>query len=254
MKGSTKAALVLLTPIFILLSHYLAVFAHEYAHSIVAWLLGYKQNPWNINYGGTKWFNILLLLNINENVDYDTIFSLGHGGHVALIAFAGPGIGNGVLYIVSLLLLMDKSIQQRPYLFYFLYWFNFTNLGNFFDYVPIRTFSPQGDIAHMAMGLNVSPWYIYVVIGYLVAYLIWVFFTKTLISAFNNLDIRSTFGKASLMMISVMIFFGYFGMAGFLDNGEISHFLSATSFFMIPGLIISCWPTRIWVEREMERS
>lgn len=253
MKGSTKLALVLLTPIFIFLGHYIATFAHEYAHSLVAWMLGYKHNPWNINYGGSKWFNVLLLLNINENVDYNTIFSLGHGGHVALIAVAGPGVGNGVLYLISLLLLLDKSVHRHPVFFYFLYWINFTSLGALFAYIPIRTFSPQGDMAHISMGLNISPWYIYVVGGYLIAFLIWLFFTKTLVSAFNHLEIKSTFGKISLMMLSVIVFFGYYGMAGFLDNGELSHFLSATSFFLIPGLIIACWPTRAWVQIELEK-
>lgn len=51
--------LVLLTPIFILLSHYLVVFIHEYAHAFTAWILSYKNNPFDINYGGASIANLL---------------------------------------------------------------------------------------------------------------------------------------------------------------------------------------------------
>ena len=43
--------LILLTPVFILLAHYLVVFIHEYAHAFTAWMLGYKSNPFDLNYG-----------------------------------------------------------------------------------------------------------------------------------------------------------------------------------------------------------
>ena len=118
-----KIKLILLTPILILLSHYLAVFPHEYAHSFMAWLLGYKSNPLDLTYGGTSWLNLLLLSSIDENVNYHMIFSAGHEFHAALIAFAGSGIANGFMFILSLWLLAKKSVKQRPYLFYFLFWF-----------------------------------------------------------------------------------------------------------------------------------
>jgi hypothetical protein len=89
---SLHLKLIILTPIFILLSHYLAVYPHEFSHSFMAWLLGYKNNPLAIDFGGTSWPNIFLLIHIDENVDYKTIFAAGHGAYVALIAFAGPGL------------------------------------------------------------------------------------------------------------------------------------------------------------------
>lgn len=247
----TKTTFILLTPIFILLTHYLAVYIHEYAHSFMAWMLGNKSNPWIINFGGTSWQNLLLLLNIDEAVDYDKILSQGVRTHIALIAFAGPGIGNGVFYLISLWLLKDHDIKNSFLLYYFLFWFNFNNLANFYDYVPIRTFSHKGDMAHIALGLNISPWSIYFFLGYIVVFAMWHFFSKTLTSAYQTLGISTIIGRASLMMTCVIIMFGYFGMAGFLDNGPISHFLSATSFLAIPGMIVACWPTRDWVQRRL---
>src|SRR5215469_13970317 len=114
---------ILITPVFILLSNYAAIFPHEYAHSIAAWLLGFKQHPFDINYGGTSWLNLLLLSNIDENVNYEMIYALGHGHAAALIAFAGPGIANGTKYLITLLLLNTRSVQRHLYLYYFIFWF-----------------------------------------------------------------------------------------------------------------------------------
>lgn len=50
------------------------MYPHEYAHSFMAWLLGYKSNPLAITYGGTSWQNLLGLIHIDENVNYPMIF------------------------------------------------------------------------------------------------------------------------------------------------------------------------------------
>lgn len=247
-----KIGLILITLIFILVSHYLAVFPHEYAHSFAAWLLGYKANPFALNYGGDSISNILLLLNIDQNVNNQMIYTSGHPNHVGLIALAGPGM-NLLLLILSILILKNKTIKSRPYLFYFLFFFNLMNLGNIYDYVPIRTFASQGnmvDVLDIEQAFNISPWYIYIIIGYLVAFLIWHFFTKTLISAYKYLELTHTYQRACLMMICVCILFGYFGLPGFFSQGEIPYFLSATSLLSIPGIIIALWPARRWIKNK----
>lgn len=244
--------LSLLTPFFILLAHYLAVFPHEYAHSFMAWLLGYKTNPLALDYGGTSWINLLLLFHIDENVNYDLIASQGHFHHMAWIGFAGPGLANGLLYFLSLFLLTCKKIKDHALLFYFIFWFNFMNVGNFFDYVPVRTFSDHGDIAHITKGFGISPWWVYIIAGNLVALSIWYFFTRTLIKTFIQLRLTTTFSRASLMITCVTILLGYFGIAGFVGYGDLSHLLSGTSLALIPGFIIACWPTRDWVKRRLQ--
>jgi hypothetical protein len=257
MKKATRLKLILLTPVFIIFSHYFAVFPHEYAHSFMAWILGYKSNPLQLNYGGTSWNNLLLLSNINENVNYRQILNDGHFFYVALIAFSGAWIANLLLFILSLYLLKQKTVKQKPYIFYFTFWFNLMNLGNFYDYVPMRTFANYGDIYGIVVGLNISPWWIYIMVGYLVAFLIWHFFTSTLISAYKNFEISSTPLRAGLMITSVLILFGFFsGIIGISlspdpknFNIDVSHFLSLTSFLMIPGVVLACWPTRAWVSR-----
>jgi hypothetical protein len=245
-----KNYLALITPVFILLSHYLAVFLHEYTHAFMAWVLGYKANPFTLNYGGYNWSNLLLLAHIDENVNYSLLISLKHYSAMALIAFAGPGIANGSMFILSYVLLRNHRITHYPYLFYFLFWFNLMNLGNLYDYIPIRTFAMTGDIYHLVIGLHISPWWIYIIGSYVVAFLIWQFFTKTLTLTYTNLYISSTAGKASLMITAVCILFGFFGgfpyiyFLGAQAVGEPTYLLSATSFFAIPGIIALLWPCK----------
>jgi hypothetical protein len=242
--------LIIVTPVFILLCHHLAFFLHEYAHAFVAWMLGYKISPFDINYGGFSPSNILLLSNVDQDVDNSAIYSLGHPGHVALIASAGL-IMNGILFVLSLFSLKHKNIKDRPYTFYFLFLFNLMNLGNLYCYIPIRTFANTGDIFDIRDSLDLSPWWIYVIFTYLVAFLIWHFFTRTLIAGYINLKITTIALSSSFMIMCVFILFGYFGLAGFLNQDEISHFLSATSFVSIPGIILALWPTRNWVLQQL---
>ncbi|MEO8401156.1 MAG: hypothetical protein ABI597_05075 [Gammaproteobacteria bacterium] len=248
--NTTSLKLILITPIFVLLAHALAMLPHEYTHSITAWILGYKTNPFDLTYGGTSWLNLLLLSHMDENVNYPMIFASGHPGHVALIAFGGLGFSNIPLFIISLWLLTKKYVQTRPLLFYFLFLFNLMNLGNFYDYVPIRTFAPHDDAFNFITGLAISPWCVYIIGGYIVAFLILHFFTKTMISAFNYLKLSKPL-QTGLMMICVGILFGFYGLPGFFNYGEISHFLSVTSVIIIPGLMIALWPTRAWVTRQL---
>jgi hypothetical protein len=240
-----KLDFFIITPIFILLSHYLAVYLHEYAHSFMAFLLGYKQNPFDIHYGGKSLLNIFLLINIDQNVDYNILYSFGHTKAVALIAAAGP-LMNGILFFVSLWLLKNRKTIRRFYRYYFLLLFALMNLGNVYDYIPIRTFATEGklvDVLDIERAINLSPWWIYAIIGYVVAYMIWVFFTKTLVTAYADLKLNEISLRAGLMIVCVCILFGYFGLPGFFSDGTIPYFLSFTSLWAIPGIIVILWPT-----------
>jgi len=240
-----KLDFIIITPIFILLSHYLAVFFHEYAHSFMAFLLGYKQNPLDIHYGGKSLLNIFLLANIDQNVDYNILYSFGHTKEIAIIAAAGP-VMNGVLYVVTLWMLKNRLTIRRFYRYYFLLLFNLMNLGNIYDYIPIRTFATSGnmvDVLDIEKALHISPWWIYGSLGYLIAYMIWQFFSKTLTTAYSDLKLNETNLRASLMIICVCLLFGYFGLPGFFSQGQIPFFLSFTSLSAIPGIIVLLWPT-----------
>lgn len=248
----TATKLLLLTLPFIIVSHYVAVYPHEFTHSFVAWALGYKLNPLNIQYGGTGLSNLLLLSNIDENVNYETVFQ-NNPYHVALIAFVGPAI-NVLLFFVSYWLLQKIQVHDRPYLYYFIFWFNVMNIANVFDYVPIRTFTPTNwntDMSNLERGLNISPWLVYVVGGYFVLFIIWQFFSKTLVEAYVYLRLETLWARCFLLISVVLVLFAYFSLAGLHGYGEISTFLSLTSRWICPAIILFCWPDREWVRQKM---
>ena len=173
--------------ICILLAHYAAVLPHEYAHSFMAFALGYKSDPLVIHFGGTSVGNLVSLININEQVDYAPMFARADGRAAALTGFAGPGLANGSLYLLSLFLLRRPGVQRNVLLYMLVFWFNFMNVANFYDYVPIRTFASGGDIGHITQGLGLSPWTALVVLGIPTAIAMWFLFTRTLPRALGRM-------------------------------------------------------------------
>ena len=236
----------------ILLVHHAAVLPHEYAHSFMAFALGYKSDPLIIHFGGTSVANLLLLININEQVDYAAMFARGDGLAAALVGFAGPGLANGTLYLLSLFLLRRPGVRRNVFLFTLVFWFNLMNVGNFYDYVPIRTFASHGDIGHITQGLGISPWVALVILGIPTAIAMWFLFTRTLPQALGRIAPDSPFQQGFIVTLSVVIMFGYFGLAGFVGYGEPSHTLSALSLCLIPIMLILCWPSRRWMRSRVE--
>ena len=157
------------------LAHALGYLVHEYAHSFVAWALGYKANPLALNYGHLSWSNVLTLSDIDENVDYDPIFASGHGPLAALIAVAGVLFGNGLFYLLSRRLYTRAKERGRRTLALFMFLFCMMNAGNFISYVPARTFTTHADMFTVQRGLNISPWWIALVLGIPFCVVVWHF-------------------------------------------------------------------------------
>jgi hypothetical protein len=170
----------------------------------------------------------------------------GSGLAAALVGFAGPGLANGALYLLSLWLLRWPAVRSSALLFAFVFWFNFMNVGNFFDYVPIRTFAPTGDIAHIVQGLGISAWVALVVLGIPTTIAMWFFFARTLPMALGRMA-PSSFQRGLIVTLCVVIMFGYFGVVGIEGHGRVSHILSLLSLCLIPVMLIVCWPARRWM-------
>lgn len=153
---------------------------HEYAHSFTAWITGIKNNPIRIDWGGTGIHNILTLGNIDEDVDYDQALAAGHTTAAAVTAMAGVVIGNGVFYLVARQLLRRPAVAGRPWVLFFLLWYIVHSVGNFFDYVPLRTLAADGDVKNFALASGWSRWWIYAVAGYVTLWAIVDLYQKAL--------------------------------------------------------------------------
>jgi len=57
-------------------AHACVFFAHEFAHSFMAWILGWKSNPLALNYAHPTLTVLLIQLGIDQNVDELPIFEV----------------------------------------------------------------------------------------------------------------------------------------------------------------------------------
>lgn len=212
------------------LAHTIAFLFHEYAHSFTAWLLGFKSNPWLLHFGELSLSNAAILLQVNENVDYASIHAQGHDHLVALIGFAGSGIGNVLLYMFCRWTLGTSRFSLTPLWRLFFFWLCLMNVGNFYDYVPIRTFDSQGDIAHIVRGLGCSPWTVLIVLGIPTAWAMWHLF-RHLLPRTMNLAFPDQFHLQSVLgVVSIYLIFVFFAGAGLFTHSPVSKVLAGMSF------------------------
>lgn len=237
----SNAILLWLTPIYILIAQ-LTAYIHEYAHSFTAWILGFKTNPLDIIYGGWGWQNVLFLANIDENVNYTLIKQLGHQHWISLIAFAGPGIGSLSVYLITLFLLRKKF---NSFLYYLVLWINLINIRELWAYVPLRALSSTADIANINHSLNISQWWIFILISPLVAWGAWNFFSNTLKNSYEKLGLFSKSSRAALFIITVIYFFTLTCLQILTANyNSITRELTWMSLIFMPYILIFCWPKK----------
>ena len=154
------------------LAHAIAFFAHEYSHSFVAWMLGWKSNPLALNYAHFSWRVVLIQLGIDQNVDEVSIFHSGHGVQAAIISAAGM-TGNLLLTLPLSRWGYGIAKARGARMWAMLcYWIGVASIGNLIDYVPLRLFTDGGDLTQdmfaVEQGLNWSPWTLLWVAGPLV--------------------------------------------------------------------------------------
>ena len=120
------------------------------------------------------------------------------------------------------------------------------NLGNFFDYIPIRTFADYGDIYIISSNLAVAPWWIMVLLGYPICYGLWYFYAKLLPLVYHKL-VLTVFWQSALLLLITVTLFVFFGGWGHQANNALCQLWMSLSFYSMPIVLIACWPQRAWV-------
>jgi hypothetical protein len=228
------------TPIVVLITHYAVVLPHEFAHSFTAWVLGAKPNPWAIDWGGFSIPNVLLLIHVDENVDYSPLFDHGEGWKAALIAAAGPLVVNGGMWVGLTVALLRYGWRWHPLTVYVTLWLMLLSLANVYDYIPLRCFT-DGDISNLTRGLGVSPWVIYIVGSYLVVAGMIGVFTRVLPVSLAYSGITSPAARAVVLFLVTAIVFGYFAEPALVSARDVTKFMGLTSVAAIPAIIALCW-------------
>jgi hypothetical protein len=221
------------TALMVLVAHAAAYLIHEYCHAFVAWLLGFKNDPLALNYGEASTANILFQQDIDENVNYDPIFASQHGWSAALIALAGPGIGNGVLYFVCFWMFriaLSKGFRKAAM---FMFWLALMCAGNVWSYAPTRVLTTHADMALAARGLGISTWLLFPFVTAVAVYIAYSFFFQLFTQAK-----RMLFGADPdrLVMISALVSYFYFGFFG--GNGISGHYGAMPAVFSCLSLLV----------------
>lgn len=225
-------------------AHTVVFFCHEYAHTFVAWMLGWKANPLALHYPQPSLVVFLIQLGIDQDVNEDPIFSSGHGRDAAIIAAAGMVIGNGLItYSLGHWGCAVAKRRNRAGTAMFFYWIIVASVGNLIDYVPIRTFSDEGDMASVRRGFDCSSWTVLVVLGIPTLVALVHFCIYTYPSVIIWLFPSSAARRGLMVTLTAIVLFGFYGGAGLLEDDLTSQRLSEGSL----GLIVPLVATIAWV-------
>lgn len=242
---------LLITPILFVLSMWVSVFPHEYAHATVACLYGFKLSPFDIYYGHFNWQNVVFVTGIDEHVNYYLIYLLDQPKLVGWVAFAGPFV-TLLLYLLSIGLLHWQKVKRHAYLFYFIAWVSLINLSELLSYMILRAFSVHGDMGHIVFGWGISPWWIFLSGVLLGCFGLWHFFRNILPELYMRLNLEAPIIRVFLLILFVWTVFGENGVRMFLTAyGLFATTLAILFFIAMPLLIFICWPTRHWVKDKM---
>ena len=243
--------MLLLVPIQLWLAHALVFFVHEYSHSFTAFFLGWKADPLDLHFPPSSMIAWLIQLGIDQNVDEGPIFASGHAVDAGVIGLAGPLLGNGIItYSLSRLAYAWARRRESRGWGMLAYWACTASVGNFIDYVPIRTFTLEGDMGSVQRGFGWSPWTILIILG-IPALLALVYFSFRIVpDTLRWLFPGSTRQRSFVAILTACFLFGFFGAAGLLDGGSISYRLSLISVFIclpaaaVLNVMLSRNPTR----------
>ena len=225
----------LLTVFIIIIAYYLCVLPHEWAHGFVAWIFGYKPNPFDVKYGG------YLLLYCDENVPYDKILAAGLGYQAAFIGIAGITY-NALIVFCSFIFLNFKKIRKNTVLHKLFYWFAVFNLCGIIGYIPNNTFSSQGDVGRFVSGMHISPWLIFIPGTLVVGYLVYNILNKKLYALFKDLEITRIMPQRFYLWFTIFVLFFLIythGYNPFTDVGSsiLSKWIAATTIVIAVMLI-----------------
>lgn len=219
-------------------AHALAFFSHEYAHSIVAWLLGWKANPVDLDYAQPTPIVFLFQLGINQKVNEVPIFASGHGFDAGLIAAAGMVIGNGIVSLGFARWGWHRTIARGMRGWAMLaYWVTAASVGNLLSYVPLRVFVRDGDMFSVVRGFGVSPWSVLVVLGLpTLAALVW-FVMDVAPKSLWKLWPDSAATRVAMALLTAALVFGFYGLGGLLEDDPTAQMMGKICIFGLVPLV-----------------
>lgn len=170
----TQAARYLgISIVTILVLQSIMILVHEFTHSTTAYLLGEMKSPLDI-----VWGNPIMMTGWDEGVNYTRIFEEGRDWHAAAIGFSPLVMHSIVTGICLYLMCMDKLRDKWAY--HTVFWLAVVNLMELVAYIYMRAFAAYGDVGRFNQGLHLSPWWVFLLGGAFITWLIWTLFKSAL--------------------------------------------------------------------------
>lgn len=238
-----KAKIVLSTIISIILSWYISVLAHEFAHSTMAWYFGYIISPTTI-----KIDNWLLFT--------PTVTMLAEGNPFTESFIVSSGLMmTTILLLLSWFFLHQQFIQKNTFLVSFFFWLAIANLMEIFSYIPNRVFS-NGDIWEIIIGLNISPLWIFIPGVVMIVVAIYLFYRYEVITMFKLLPIESLFMQRVYLWLTFwpLIVPVMHGQKSVLIEWELlSSITNIASLILVVIILFVFDPAHKWVKETIKR-
>ena len=152
---------------------------------------------------------------------------------------AGVLFGNGLFYLLSRYFYTAAKDHGRRLLALFLFLFCMMNKGNLISYVPARTFATHADMATVERGLNISPWWVAIVLGIPFSTAGWHFFAKILREAMLFSFRTQSWGRFSCLWSAPTWFSGSSRVLVSIVTEK-----PRAGFRLFPSLCCCPWPSR----------
>ena len=240
----------LVTIISIIASYYIAIILHEWGHGTVAWIYGYKEAFYDVNYGGWR------LQGVDENVPYNQILAAKQGTAAAMIGIAGLSVSI-LLFLISLAVM--AKIKSSGVLYSFFYWFSVINMVPIIQYLTVQTFSVQGDVGRFIHGLDISPWWVFVLGTLFICFALYRLLRVAVPKAYAIIPIKTLWVKRCFLAVSLGIMFLLIYSAGYnplSDPGMplISKAYAVLTMLLVPLLFFLCNPSLKWVKKQTQKA
>ena len=154
------------------------VVVHEFTHSTTAYFFGEMKSPL-----GIVWGNPVMMTGWDEGVDYTGIFAQGHDLHGAFIGFA-PLIMHSIVTAICLFFMLTGTLRNK-WVYHAAYWLAVVNLMELVAYVYMRAFADNGDVGRFNQGMHLSPWWVFLIGGAFVSFLLWLLLRRALPELLN---------------------------------------------------------------------
>jgi len=229
--------------------YFVATIIHKWGHSIVAWLLGHKGNPFDVQFGG--W----LLLRINEGVDYAHLMATQNETAAAIIGIAGVATSL-LIVLVCFWALSYKRIGQHPVWFTFIYWLLVISMIPVLQYLMLTVFSSQGDVGYFVAGLGISAWWVFIPGTVITLYCLWRIFTIEVIKGYSVIPIKDLWAKRvflffTVFAIFILVYSNNYNPLSDLGNPLLNKVLALIAIIAAPIIFFICNPSRTWVKQQL---